>query len=131
MRQSVVPACWFSATMGLTAAVGVGLLPAAESGPGPVWRRPAPMYPAPMRTARDTTAARRPFRARAEFVILPAAPAAIEGSSGRSLPGVTLRDVCAKKFGFRTFCHKVALRWPFRARLAPERLLCGDLRAWG
>src|SRR5437870_13894988 len=82
MRQSVVPARWFSATIGLTAAVGVGLLPAAERGAGPAWRRAAPMYPAPMRTARDTTAARRPLRTLREFVILPAASAAIEGSSG-------------------------------------------------
>src|SRR5438552_14215785 len=81
MRQSVVPACWFSATMGLPAAVGLGLVPAAERGPGPVWRSAAPMYPAPTRTARDTTAARRPLTTRAEFVTLPAASAAIEGSS--------------------------------------------------
>src|SRR5437763_9849812 len=80
MRQSVVPAGWFSATMGLSAAVGVGLVPAAEGGAGPRWRA-APMYPAPMRTASDTTAARMPLRTRAEFVILPAASAAIEGSS--------------------------------------------------
>src|SRR5437016_5245719 len=81
MRQSVVPACWFSATTGLTAEVVARWPPVAESGAGPGWRTAAPMYPAPMRTARHTTAARRPFRTRAEFVILPSASAAIEGSS--------------------------------------------------
>src|SRR5437870_4806554 len=82
MRQSVVPACWLSATTGLApAAVGMGLPPAAERGPGPGWRTAAPMYPAPMRTARHTAAARRPLRTRAEFVILPAVSAAIEGPS--------------------------------------------------
>src|SRR6266704_2772947 len=101
MRQSVVPACWFSATMGLSAAVGVGLVPAAEGGAGPRWRA-APMYPAPMRTASDTTAARRPLRTRAEFVILPAASAAIEGSSRRSLPGVDRSRVGGGSGGAQT-----------------------------
>src|SRR5438105_2393914 len=80
IRQSVVPACWFSATTGLAPAAG-GMDLLAESGAGPGWRTAAPIYPAPMRTARHTTAARRPFRTRAEFVILPSASAAIEGSS--------------------------------------------------
>src|SRR5712671_6880412 len=112
MRQSVVPACWFSATMGLTAAVGVGLLPAAESGPGPLWRRSAPMYPAPTRTARDTTAARRPLRTRAEFVILPATSAATEGSSWRSLPGVHPGQLGGRDppKGLADFCKVVSVK---------------------
>src|SRR6266851_2016912 len=112
MRQSVVPACWFSATTGLTAPVGAGLLPAAERGAGLVWRRAAPTYPAPMRTARHTTAARRPLRTRAEFVILPAASAATEGSSRRSLPGLDLGE-----WGPQTGSDASACR-----NLAPRRL---------
>src|SRR6266446_5240190 len=84
IRQSVVPACWFSATIGLPEAAGspvVGLVPAPAGGAASVWRRAAPTYPAPMRMARHATAARSPLRKRAEVVILPAAPAAIRGSS--------------------------------------------------
>src|SRR5437660_5127770 len=86
IRQSVVPGCRFSATTGLpaeAAAVGFGPTPAGAA--GSVWRRAAPMYPAPIRTARHATAATRPLRTRAEFVILPAASAAIPDHRGTSL----------------------------------------------
>src|ERR1700680_2263926 len=89
IRQSVVPACWFSATIGLPAPVGApGWVPAPAGGAASVWRSAAPTYPAPMRTARHATAATRPLRTRAGAVILPAASAAIPDHRGTSLPGV-------------------------------------------